>query len=134
MDLMFPYTGDSARSYSTNRYKYAGVGKFQSNYFTADLTNRGLLGSSGPALKSLPFYQDGSILYNAMQTFMTTFVNSYYSSDAAVAADSEIQNWVAECNGPAQVFDFPSQITTTATLVDVLTHIVSFASLPHDLL
>lgn len=135
---MFPFTGDSARSYSANRYKYGGAGRFQGNYFTTNLKNRGLIGSNfGPALKSFPFFEDGSVLYNIIHDFITSVVGSYYSSDATVAADREIQNWVAECNGAAQVIDFPSQISTTSTLVDVLTHIVSacycsiFGSMEH---
>ncbi|KAH8666967.1 lipoxygenase [Xylariales sp. PMI_506] len=132
VDGTFPYTGLSAQSYTTNRYFYSGVGRFQDNYFASDLKSRGLLGSeSGPALKSFPFFEDASVIFNATHTFMTIFVNSYYSSDVMVAADQEIQHWVTECNGPAQVMDFPSQITTIATLVDVLTHVAHLSSTSH---
>lgn len=124
---MFPFSGASAKSYTTNRYQNGGAGRFQGNYFSTNLKNRGLIDSTyGPALKNFPFYEDGTVIYNAIHTFMTSVVSSYYSSDAVVAADKEIQNWVSECNGAAQVIDFPSKISTKASLVDVLTHIVSF--------
>lgn len=55
---------------------------------------------------------------------MTSFVSSYYSQDSVVAADTEIQAWVKECNGPAKVMDFPTAITKASTLIDVLTHMV----------
>lgn len=55
---------------------------------------------------------------------MTAFVASYYATDAAVAADSEIQAWVKEAQGPALARDFP-KITSSKDLVEVLTHIVS---------
>jgi arachidonate 15-lipoxygenase (second type)/8-lipoxygenase (S-type) len=124
VDLVFPFTGQEAQSYTTNRYNN-GAGRFQANYFATDLQTRGLINSNiGPALKSFPFYEDAGTLHDAIHTFMTSFVKSYYSSDAAVAADSEIQAWVTESNGPAHVIDFPSKISTTDTLIDVLTHIV----------
>jgi arachidonate 15-lipoxygenase (second type)/8-lipoxygenase (S-type) len=126
VDLMFPYSGASAKAYTTNRYQNGGAGRFQGNYFNTNLKNRGLINSAyGPALKNFPFYEDGSVVYNAIHTFVASFVSSYYASDAAVVADKELQYWVSECNGGAQVIDFPSQISTTAALIDVLTHIVS---------
>jgi hypothetical protein len=76
-------------------------------------------------LKNFPFYEDASVIYNAIRMFMTSFVQSYYSSDAAVLADQEIQAWVTECNGPAQCIDFPSKIASITTLIDVLTQMVS---------
>lgn len=63
-----------------------------------------------------------------MSKFFTAFVDSYYSSDAAVAADTEIQAWAVECNGEAGCIDFPSAITTKKTLVNILTHVVSFCN------
>jgi hypothetical protein len=90
-----------------------------------DIESRGLLNSPyGPALKNFPFYEDASTIYNAMHTFMTSFVNSYYSTDSDVIADTEIQAWVTESQGPAEVIDFPS-ITTKSALIDALTHMVS---------
>lgn len=64
---------------------------------------------------------------------MTSFVKSYYSSDSEVAADEEIQAWVAECAGAAEAIDFPSEITSLDSLVDVLTHVVSRNSETHDM-
>jgi arachidonate 15-lipoxygenase (second type)/8-lipoxygenase (S-type) len=125
VDLVFPFSGQSAQSYTTNRYENGGSGRFQANYFTTDLTSRGLINSTiGPDIKSFPFYEDADVIYNAIHTFMATFVKSYYSSDSVVAADKEIQAWVAECNGAAKVIDFPSEISSIDTLVDVLTHMV----------
>ena len=126
VDLVFPYTGSSAQSYTTDRYNNKGAGRFQANYFTTDLENRGLINSNvGPELKNFPFYEDASTIWNAIHKFMTTFVESYYSSDSVVKADQEVQAWVKEANGPARCFDFPSAISSRATLVDVLTHFVS---------
>ncbi|KAG9571360.1 Lipoxygenase, partial [Aureobasidium melanogenum] len=131
VDLAFPYTYESAKDYSSNYY-FTRSGNFQSGYFLNDLQNRGLLNATtGPQLKNFPYYEDASVIYSAIRTFMTSFVNSYYPSDSAVAADKEIQAWVQECNGPAKVMDFPSAITTTSTLIDVLTHMAHLSSTAH---
>ncbi|KAG9943807.1 Lipoxygenase, partial [Aureobasidium melanogenum] len=131
VDLAFPYTYESAKDYSSNYY-FTRSGNFQSGYFLNDLKNRGLLNdTTGPQLKDFPYYEDASVIYSAIHTFMTSFVNSYYSSDSVVAADKEIQAWVKECNGPAKVMDFPSAITTTSTLIDVLTHMAHLSSTAH---
>jgi arachidonate 15-lipoxygenase (second type)/8-lipoxygenase (S-type) len=124
VDIAFPYTYEAALNYSSNYY-FTRSGFFQSGYFLTDLKNRGLINSPvGPQLKSLPYYEDASVIYNAQRTFMTSFINSYYSADSVVVADKEIQAWVKECNGPAQVKDFPATINTKNTLIDVLTHMV----------
>lgn len=125
VDQVFAYTGTSAQDYSTNLYKNGGSGRFEANYFTSDLERRGLINSDfGPALKNFPFYEDASTIYNAIHTFMTSFVGSYYSSDSDVTGDQEMQAWVTEAQGPAEAIDFP-EIKTKAGLVDVLTHMVS---------
>lgn len=125
VDQVFAYTGTAAQDYTTNLYKNAGSGRFQANYFTSDLESRGLVNSPfGPALTNFPFYEDGLTIYNAISTFMATFVNSYYSEDSDVTADKEMQAWVKESQGPAEAIDFPS-ITTKIALIDALSHMVS---------
>lgn len=125
VDQVFAYTGSSAQSYTTNLYQNAGSGRFEANYFMTDLERRGLVNSNfGPALTHFPFYEDASTIFNAIHTFMTSFVDSYYSKDSDVTADKEMQSFVTEAQGPAKAIDFPA-ITTKSGLVDVLSHLVS---------
>ena len=127
VDQVFAYTGTSAQEYTTDRYKNGGSGRFQANYFRTDLQSRGLVQSAlGPGLKNFPFYEDASVIYNAMHDFMASFVYSYYSADSDVTGDSEIQAWVKEAQGPAEAIDFPS-IRTRSALVNALTHMVSIS-------
>ncbi len=127
VDQVFAYTGTSAQEYTTDRYKNGGSGRFQANYFLTDLQSRGLIQSAfGPGLKHFPFYEDASIIYNKIHIFMASFVYSYYSTDSDVTADNEIQAWVRESQGPAEVIDFPS-IKSRSGLVNALTHMVSIA-------
>ncbi|KAH8658057.1 lipoxygenase [Xylariales sp. PMI_506] len=132
VDVVFAFTGQSAQNYTSYLYSEAGSGRFQANYFINDLQARGLINSTcGPELKSFPFYEDGSVIYNAIHSFMTSFVKSYYSSDSVLLTDTEIQAWLAECHGDAQVIDFPSAISSIDTLVDILTHMAHLVSTAH---
>lgn len=62
---------------------------------------------------------------------MNTFVSSYYMNDAAIKDDHELQAWVTEANGPAQVIDFPSTLSTTSDLITLLTEIARLGSFSH---
>jgi arachidonate 15-lipoxygenase (second type) / 8-lipoxygenase (S-type) len=129
VDQVFAFSGSSAQSYTTNRYQNGGAGRFKSNYFYTDLQSRGLINANfGPPLKDFPFFEDGSIIYNAIRAFMTSFVNSYYFRDSDVTNDKEMQAWVKEAQGPAKAIDFPS-ITTKSGLIDALSHMVRRPSL-----
>ncbi|KAI7263172.1 Lipoxygenase [Hortaea werneckii] len=132
VDQLFAYTGPEAQSYTTNLYENGGSGRFQANYFEQDLRARGLIDASfGPALKDFPFYEDASAINSAIAEFMSSFVDSYYDSDDDVADDNELQNWTDEANGPASVLDFPSEITSKETLMEILTHFAYLASISH---
>jgi hypothetical protein len=50
-----------------------------------------------------------------------------------VAADNEVQAWIKEANGPAQVIDFPTT-ASKATLVQVLTHFAFLTGVAHHVL
>lgn len=124
VDEIFGYTGTAAEEFTDTLY-HGGKGAFQSNYFLTDLENRGLINSKfGPELASFPFYEDALAIHSAIQTFMTSFVDSYYDSDADVGNDGEIQAWGPEANDNAGVYDFPANISTKQELVEILTHMV----------
>lgn len=132
-DRVFSVSGSGARGYNSQLYFSKG-GAFQSNYFLTDLRNRGLIDSTGPELSHIPYYEDAAVIYDAIRAFMTSFVESFYTSDDVVLADKELQAWVAEANGPAEAIDFPSEVTTTETIIDILTHIAHLASTVHHAL
>lgn len=132
-DTVFPVSGSGARDYNTQLY-FNGSGAFQANYFLPNLQSRGLINSTGPELSHFPYYEDAAVIYNAIRAFMTSFVESFYASDAVVLADRELQAWAAEANGPAEAIDFPSEISTVDTVVDILTHIAHLGSTVHHTL
>lgn len=125
VDQIFGYTGAAAQDFTTNLYFNGGAGNFQANYFLANLESRGLVNSAfGPELAHFPFYEDASIIHNAIEDVMTTFVYSYYSSDSALEADNELQAWAREANGAAGVIGFPQSISSAETLIGILTQMV----------
>lgn len=132
IDQFFGYTGAAARSYANQLYFDGGAGAVQSNYFLTNLERRGLVASQfGPPLKNFPFYEDAVPIYNAAAKFLTTFVESYYDTEASIVDDPELQAWVAEANGPAHAIDFPTSIQSRSELVNLLTHIAYLVSISH---
>ncbi|KAJ4388073.1 hypothetical protein N0V93_008678 [Gnomoniopsis smithogilvyi] len=130
-DQLLPFTGAAAEGYNTDLY-FNGSGSFQANYFQTNLQTRGLINPAvGPELTSFPYYEDASVIYAALETFMTAFVKSYYTSDSVVKADTELQAWASEANGEAGMIDFPTSITTVDQLVDILTHFAHLSSTVH---
>ncbi|ROW13068.1 hypothetical protein VPNG_05958 [Cytospora leucostoma] len=131
VDQIFGYKGTAAQDYATARYNHSS-GAFRANYFLSDLESRGLINhSSGPELSHFPFYEDAAVIHSAIRAFVASFVASYYHSDSDVQADSELQAWAREANGPAEVIDFPETIASADVLVDVLTHMAHLASTAH---
>nr|P0CT92.1 RecName: Full=Manganese lipoxygenase; Short=MnLOX; AltName: Full=Linoleate 9S-lipoxygenase; Short=Linoleate 9S-LOX; AltName: Full=Manganese 9S-lipoxygenase; Short=9S-MnLOX; Flags: Precursor [Nakataea oryzae]BBC44107.1 lipoxygenase [Nakataea oryzae] len=104
-----------------------GEGGFRAGYVENNLRKRGLVGDTfgGPALPHFPFYEDAQRVLGAIRGFMQAFVDSTYGGDdGALARDFELQDWVAEANGPAQVRDFPTApLRRREELVGILTHI-----------
>ncbi|KAH8156205.1 hypothetical protein CIB48_g12040 [Xylaria polymorpha] len=130
----YPWSADAARTWANQVYSSGETSNFSSNYFYTSLRNRGLIDYKyGPALKSFPYYEDGSVLINAFQQIMTTIIDSYYKNDKAVANDREVQAWLKE-TGPAKVHDFPKQIQTKKDLVDILTHFAFLNSVVHAIM
>ncbi|KAI3331093.1 lipoxygenase [Ustulina deusta] len=130
----YAWTSLSGRAWANKVYSSGETANFQANYYRTFLENQGLINSPfGPALKSFPFYDDVSVVVEAIREFMTTFVNSYYSSDNAVAQDSELQDWQRETD-VAKVYDFPKSIKTRRTLIDILTHQAYLGAVVHGVM
>ncbi|TRX96571.1 hypothetical protein FHL15_002473 [Xylaria flabelliformis] len=117
----YPWSTDAAVDYVNQLYLSGESADFERNYYRSEFKARGLVDSSfGPKLKSFPFYEDTSVIIEAIREFMEVFINSYYPNDKAVAQDIELQAWYLETKA-ARVYDFPL-IQTRQTIADVLTH------------
>ncbi|KAK3172784.1 hypothetical protein OEA41_006109, partial [Lepraria neglecta] len=82
-----------------------------------------------------PFAEDAGAIHDALQTFVSSFVNAYYPSPSLLQEDNELQSWLVEASGLAQVIDFPSSPLTQAdTLIDILTHMSYLAGVNYHVL
>ncbi|KAI1826649.1 lipoxygenase [Xylaria intraflava] len=127
----YAWTSVAGRTYANQVYNSGEVSMFEGNYYRTFLERQGLINCTyGPALKSFPFYEDASVVTEAIRGFMTSFVDSYYPSDSDVAQDTELQAWQRETN-VAKVVDFPKSITTKQILVDILTHQAYLGAIVH---
>jgi hypothetical protein len=134
IDQYFGLTGEAAKQFTNDVYYNGYAGAVQSNYFRENLRRRGLLNAPvGPAIKNFPFFEDVEPIHNAITNFLKAFVASFYEDDAAVVGDTELQAWLVEASGPAQMIDFPdaSTMTSRSELVRLLTHIGHLSSTAH---
>ena len=134
-DQSFAITNLGVRMFATEFYPNV-AGRFQANYFLEDLVTRGILNCTyGPALKSVPFFEDANILHSSIRDFMTSFVKAYYVSEDLLAQDKELQSWVHETTEKALAIDFPtSPLVHMTTLVDILTQIAFLTGVSHHVL
>lgn len=132
-DQSFAINSTGVRNFATDNYPT--VGAFRSNFMEPELRSRGLLNATyGPELPHFPFYEDGIRFLRVVRTFVESFIDAYYPSDASVAADWELQAWIEEANGPAQVIDFFPEVTTKETLIQLITHVAWLGGVAHHVL
>jgi hypothetical protein len=109
------------------------TGHFTGTYFERWFTDRGLINSTfGPEMPAFPYYENVAPIVEAMRCFVESYVDSFYADDTAIVTDSELQAWLVEANGPAQVLSFPpAPVTCRETLVDILTHMMYLTGVLH---
>ncbi|KAH8915766.1 putative arachidonate 5-lipoxygenase [Atractiella rhizophila] len=133
VDSYFAWSGSTAEAFATKLYD-EGAAPWISNYFSTHLENRGLINSPiGPELKSFPFYEDASVIYSAIKSFVQQFVESYYTDESLLSSDGELQSFLAE-SVPAKIVDFPTSLSSRSELVDLLTHFGYLVSILHGVM
>lgn len=93
-----------------------------------DLVARGVTADS--ALSDYPYRDDGLLVWEAIEAWVTDYIGIYYSSDADVTADTELAAWSADiaANGSLKGFVAP---TTVKDLVATCTMIIFTGSAQH---
>lgn len=123
-----------ALNFATSFYPTT-AGPFVANYLQTNFLKRGLINCTfGPPLKNNPYFEDSSIILAAMRKFLTKYIGVYYPDPSFISRDEELQDWIAEANGPANVLDFPKVITTRKQLVEVLLHMAFLSGINHHVL
>ncbi|MCJ1388168.1 hypothetical protein MMC18_001013 [Xylographa bjoerkii] len=134
-DQSFALSNEAVRQFATEHYPLS-AGPFQSNYFLKDLVARGLVNCTyGPALTSVPFYDDGDAIVSSLRRFTDAYLYAYYPRENLIFLDTELQNWVSEAANGAKVLDFPpSPLASREVLVSILTHATFLTGVSHHAL
>ncbi len=86
-------------------------------------------------LPDYPYRDDALLLWGAINRWVENYVNHYYTSDAAVQADTELQRWVTELvahdGGRLNNIGAANRISKRTELIDLITLICFTASAQH---
>uniref|UniRef100_A0A2N9G921 Lipoxygenase n=1 Tax=Fagus sylvatica TaxID=28930 RepID=A0A2N9G921_FAGSY len=116
--------------------------RFDQQSLPADLITRGMAVEDPAAphglrltIEDYPFANDGLVLWDAIQKWVTDYINHYYSDPSLVESDQELQAWWTEIRtvGHADKKDEPwwPDLKTTKDLIDIITTIVWVTSGHH---
>ncbi len=87
------------------------------------------------ALPDFPYRDDALLLWGAIREWVDAYVRLYYTSEATIQADGELQRWAAEIGasdgGRLKGLGENGRIPTIESLVDTLTLVVFTASAQH---
>lgn len=94
--------------------------------FPNELKNRGMDDSN--KLPHYPYRDDGKLLWDAIEKFVSNYVDIFYATDADVVADTELKAWAEELSGKAnnkiKAPGMPQSITSKAQLIEILTTLI----------
>jgi arachidonate 15-lipoxygenase len=107
---------------------------FNDSIFPRRMRLRGVDDAS--VLTDFPFRDDGMLIWNAITEWVGSYVNIYYSSDADVNADTELQAWLREVTAPdgggLKGIGQEGALRTRSYLVDAISQIIFSGSALHS--
>lgn len=107
-------------------------------YIPNDLASRGFpldklrFGSDSRQFHNCAYARNMILMWQTLHKFVTSFLCAFpeLDSDEKVAADTNIQNWVAEMRGSGKMAHFPD-VKTKEALIDIVTMCIHLASPQH---
>jgi len=134
--LMAPGGGvDSVLSGTIEASRAAAVSgvktyRFDDAIFPTALARSGV--DDAALLPDHPYRDDGTLLWNAVLAWVSSYVRIYYASDADVVADYELQAWWSEVRAEdgGRIAGM-SDLVTVSYLATALAHVVFTASCQH---
>lgn len=107
--------------------------RFDDSIFPRRLALRGV--DDEGILKDFPYRDDGLLVWNAIRSWVGSYVETWYASDAEVLADVELQAWLSEITAPdgggIQGIGEAGAFRTRAYLSDVLSQVIFSGSATH---
>lgn len=81
-----------------------------------------------------PYRDDGILLWDAIQNFSKEYISVYYSSDADVIEDYELQAWANDiaASNRGRIPGFPQKIMSTKELAETIGHIIFLCTAYHS--
>ena len=114
-------TLDESMTVIKNAYKGWSVTE---NAFPAEIKNRNL--ADKEILPHFPYRDDGLLLWEAIEQFVTQYVRLYYRRQVDVQDDKELQAWAGELASHqfGRVRDMPAKIDSKQQLIELITTLI----------
>jgi arachidonate 15-lipoxygenase len=116
-----------------------GVTEFFNNFSSfalpTNLRQRGVDDRS--LLRDFPYRDDGLLVWQALEDYVSQYVGIYYKSNRDVREDFELQNWIQTLQRPISeqgfgVVSLPQRLNNRNQLIDLLTQIIFTAGPQHS--
>jgi hypothetical protein len=99
----------------------------------ADLTARGVK----TGVPNFDYATDATALQRIISTYVTSYVSSYYRTDARVGSDTELSTMIrklSSSDSPVKIKGFPSSVTSVSSLAEIVTRVIFLAGVQHHAL
>lgn len=110
--------------------------RFDDSMIHKDLKLRGVFETE--SLPDYPYRHDALLIWDSIYSFVTSYIDLYYTTDLLLKGDSELQAWVSEIRTLGKVKGFATldrkevQLETKSLLADVITHIIFTCTAQHS--
>lgn len=102
--------------------------------FPKEIENRGM--EQVEKLPHYPYRDDGMLVWNAIYTFVSEYLNHYYKKDSQrIIDDTELQAWASELSDQSnggKVKGMPENFTTVEDLIEIVTTIIFICGPQHS--
>ena len=105
---------------------------FRANFPKLRMTRRGT--DNGVLLPNYPYREDSALIWDAIHNWVSDYVSVWYTSEADIRADYELQAWANEINDIGKVKDFcltGGGVQGRDDLIDILTMTIFTAGPQH---
>ncbi len=118
VDQLLAGTQGESMELVKDAYKAWDINEFA---FPKDIENRGMQN-----IPHYPYRDDGKLVWDAIRTFVTGYLNHFYPSSTHIAGDTELQAWAKELSDEkgGKVKGMPSQISSVNELIEIVTTVI----------